>query len=497
MSAREIYDKRRAAEQTYFSGQFRKQDAAGRPLLPFSEAKKYVEKRLNDRVRAALGSAWEDWLVDYVNSREHTRLLALGSGACGMEIALAERFARPYEFECTDINPDILEIGRREASAKRLDLRFSTLDLNFASLERGGYDLILSVNSLHHVVNLERLYLEVARALAPDGRLVVFDACLRDGGRLWPETLPLMRHLWAMLPQCYKINHASRAEPFLEEEFADRDLSVYSFECVRSAAVRPLLHAFFEPEIERDLAAFAWRLTEVTFGDNFDPERQPDRAILDFALELDFDLLDRGQIRAERFLGVYRSKPLDPDWVRYIEGRHYFDSADEQGYELLLQLAPGLLKTPQEEEARLAAEGGRGDVVDAVPADKVLLVCCAPAQIVAEFGDTLTSVLHGAKVTALAVQAQVPGLRWFRPPDEILVWGGRLRDVLPTALRLRRRRLGKTVMLIHGKGFRLARVLGALSGARELSTLRLGCAPAPTTPTRLLRGVLRSHGALA
>ena len=59
--------------------------------------------------------------------------------------------------------------ARREGMADRI--RYLAADFNRPALPRATWDLILFHQSVHHVARLERVYRDVARALAPDGLL--------------------------------------------------------------------------------------------------------------------------------------------------------------------------------------------------------------------------------------------------------------------------------------------------------------------------------------
>ncbi len=50
-----------------------------------------------------------------------------------------------------------------------------TADLNFVTLDRAAFDLIVSSATLHHVINLEHVAAQIAHALAPDGYFFLYD----------------------------------------------------------------------------------------------------------------------------------------------------------------------------------------------------------------------------------------------------------------------------------------------------------------------------------
>src|SRR4029077_12081108 len=71
-----------------------------------------------------------------------------------------------------DVSPGMLSRMRRGMPRS---VRFVRADLNFVRLPRDAYDVIWSSGTLHHLVNLEHLLDEVARALRPGGLFAVHD----------------------------------------------------------------------------------------------------------------------------------------------------------------------------------------------------------------------------------------------------------------------------------------------------------------------------------
>ena len=59
-------------------------------------------------------------------------------------------------------------------------------------------------------VELEQLYDEIQRSLAPDGVLLVNDMIGRNGHRRWPEAGLALRRIWKELPERYRYNPWAR-----------------------------------------------------------------------------------------------------------------------------------------------------------------------------------------------------------------------------------------------------------------------------------------------
>jgi SAM-dependent methyltransferase len=111
-------------------------------------------------------------------------------------------------------------------------------DLNFVRLERDAYDLIVSGETLHHIVNLEHVAGEVAAALAPGGQFFLHDYTGPSGFR-FPE--PQRRVFEAI----YARERRRRPNaPLPPVTWRDVDSGAYSpFEAVRSAETLAALGA--------------------------------------------------------------------------------------------------------------------------------------------------------------------------------------------------------------------------------------------------------------
>lgn len=98
--------------------------------------------------------------------------LACGSGRA--ERALMQR-GICERFDGIDISEKAIEEARRLASAETLHIQYSTGDLNKVVLQPETYDLVVTQNCLHHVLELEHLADEIWKSLRPGGVLWIDD----------------------------------------------------------------------------------------------------------------------------------------------------------------------------------------------------------------------------------------------------------------------------------------------------------------------------------
>ena len=265
-------------------------------------SERHLRRKLNP---FGFGSANEMFKVflerQYRRGGNETRhFVSIGSGNCDLEVQIAGQLvaARCGDFviDCLDLNPAMLDRGRRAAEAAGLSrhLAFIETDLNSWSAAR-GYDAVMANQSLHHMVNLEGLFAEVKRSLLPGGRFIISDMIGRNGHVRWPEALEIVHEYWRKLPPSYRVN---RRTGVYEELFEDWDCSVEGFEGVRSQDILPLLERSFHFELFLPFGNVIDPFVDRTFGPNF-------RA----AAEWDRNFVDQVHVRDELEIGTGRIKP--------------------------------------------------------------------------------------------------------------------------------------------------------------------------------------------
>jgi ubiquinone/menaquinone biosynthesis C-methylase UbiE len=102
---------------------------------------------------------------------------------CGGGVALRGlRHGQRVRYVAADISRDMLVRARRQAStAGRVDIEFTEADIEKMPFTDGEFDLCVCFNGLHCLPNPAAAVREIARCLAPGGRLVG-DAVVRGAG---------------------------------------------------------------------------------------------------------------------------------------------------------------------------------------------------------------------------------------------------------------------------------------------------------------------------
>lgn len=180
-------------------------------------------------------------------------VLELGCGEGTIALELARRGCRVTG---VDLSPARIRRATEAAAEHGLSGRavFQTADLNTLTLEPHRYSCILAHDALHHVLNLEHLFLQVRSALHPDGVFLVMDYC----GMSLPRKVAAAT-LYALLPtykpyrEKWKLR--TRLKGFLANEHEKRSAIAMGdasslhpgspFEEISQSSLPRLLHAMF------------------------------------------------------------------------------------------------------------------------------------------------------------------------------------------------------------------------------------------------------------
>lgn len=226
------------------------------------------------------------------------RILSLGSGHCGQEIAMARRFRRQCEITCTDINQELFGEARRRAAEGGLPLCFEKADLNFMTIAPGAYDMVFAHAILHHVINQESLFDQISAGLAPGGILHVVDVTGKNRRLLWDENERFANKALALLPR--EVTGGLRLEVPRTKK---------GMEGVRQAEILPILRQRFETLFEHLHGAFMrFVCTDERLARCLNPKDPGRRRYLDLLTDIDRSAVANGILRPLEIWGVYRPR---------------------------------------------------------------------------------------------------------------------------------------------------------------------------------------------
>jgi len=264
------------------------------------EAWEFYWKRVSENIQASSGAYGN--LVAYLEKNipedKKINVLSLGSGYCGHEIMMAEQFSREYEILCVDINEDLFKKAREVADGKDLGLSFAVRDLNFIEIPPGKYDLIFAHAVLHHIINLEHLYGQIAGGLTDEGLFHLIEVVGKNRLLIWEENQAVVNKLLDICPAGLVAD--TRIHVTEEEE---------GMEGVRQEEILPLLKDYFYPKYEHLHGAFMrYVCLDERLGKALCPSRTEARKYLDFLIDCDESCVRRKLLRPLEVWGVYRPK---------------------------------------------------------------------------------------------------------------------------------------------------------------------------------------------
>lgn len=298
------YEQHLRGDIDHYSRLFSDEEAQERLLEPAPLSWGEAHDRAYERIRERTGDDPRGHVITKLSRRPGLRLLSLGSGPGGLELAFAE--ATPgSEITCIDVNEELLALGRKRAEEVGLRVSFERADLNTFELTDDDYDYVFCHASLHHLVELEHVARQIRKTLRAGGELLVVDVVTRNGYAMWPETRPIVQQLFRALPAKFRVNHTAYEAPRVDDEIWEADTSEASMECIRSEDILPVLRSHFTELVYVPYWSISRRFFDTMYGPNIDLEQPLDRAHFDWIWELDCHYLDTDRLHPETFFGVY------------------------------------------------------------------------------------------------------------------------------------------------------------------------------------------------
>lgn len=227
------------------------------------------------------------YVENFVNNRKFTKILSIGSGPCAVEMEIAKNFKSDYQWDCIDINENLIRTATDRAKEQGLNLNPIVGDINEVNFEK-EYDLIFAVASLHHFITLEKLFTQINNALKDDGEFVTYEPICKSGIFLYRRQRILLSLIFLLLPSKYRLNHQDYGgEKKLDRFFHEFDRSGWTFECIRSGDIAPLLKKHFKTKHWGRGMTFLRRISDSIYGPNFNLKSTKDRIVANLLCYID------------------------------------------------------------------------------------------------------------------------------------------------------------------------------------------------------------------
>jgi SAM-dependent methyltransferase len=274
---------------------------------------KYLRPKLNSVLGVDSVAAF---YVDHILQRTgsgalpEARILSLGAGDAAMEVEIARdllaKGLRSFRFECMELSPALIDRANRRIQEAGLGAHMQLIqsDLNAWSPGSSGshYTAVIAHHVLHHLVELEAVFANIAAAIGDNGVFLTSDMIGRNGHMRWPEALTMVNALWDTLPDSLKFNH-----PFQHQDktFDNWDCTTEDFfEGVRAQDILPLLLQRYQFEKFLGFGNLPEAFFDRVYGPNFDPSLPAHIQFVDRVEQMNSLLLELGVIKPTMMFAV-------------------------------------------------------------------------------------------------------------------------------------------------------------------------------------------------
>ena len=301
------------AKVTHQIAQYSTEDIHDVPPIYDYWADTHIRPRLNsvfgvDTVR--------DFYVEHIRQRAARtsprviRILSIGAGDAELEVEIARELSSSgfgiFRLECMELSPILIDRANCRIQEARLSEHVTMVpsDLNrwsHAESSGGTYTAVLAHHILHHVVELEALFANVAAAIGNTGVFLAADMIGRNGHMRWPEALTLLNALWDTLPDSLKYNHVFRET---DHAFNNWDCSSKGFEGIRAQDILSLLVQRFQFEKFLGFGNLPDMFCDRFYGPNFDPSLPAHTQFIDSVEQLNSLLLELGVLKPTKMIAV-------------------------------------------------------------------------------------------------------------------------------------------------------------------------------------------------
>jgi glycosyltransferase involved in cell wall biosynthesis/SAM-dependent methyltransferase len=268
-----------------------------------SNAWSYWFKYLSERIwKTSLGAE----ISNFCNLLHNPRILSLGCGYGGHELAVARSLKKPYEIIATDLNGRLFAKAIKEARAHDYNLTFKAIDLNFIEIEADSFDVIYAHAALHHLLNLENIFYEIYKGLRKHGRLIIQDIIGKTQILFWKDNVDFARNLVKQMPAKYKGGVCDLGEivpPYIEPS------TQVGMEGIRQEEIELQVPKYFTPVKMFKYGSFIRIIcTNPIIAKLLDPDREEAREYLESLYNLDLKQIQDGKLRPTEMFSVYQKK---------------------------------------------------------------------------------------------------------------------------------------------------------------------------------------------
>lgn len=287
---------------------------------------KYLRERLNSIIGAdSIAEFYSNALTRVAQRRNEAvqSFVSLGAGACEVEISVTKTLLAKgldsckFNLQCIEISPFLAERAKTKIAEAKLDDYISVIqmDLNDWSPQADSVDAVIANHSLHHMVELEKIFDAIQYSLRKEGAFITNDMIGRNGHMRWPEVKAWIDAMWPMLPERAKYNNQLKR---LEPTFLNYDCSSEGFEGIRAQDILFLLVERFDFERFLAYGGLPDVFIDRSFGHNFNTSSACDRGFIDFVQFLNDKLIAIGEIKPTMMFAEMRLRGYSDCRTQYL-----------------------------------------------------------------------------------------------------------------------------------------------------------------------------------
>lgn len=286
------------------------------PPISYYWSNRYVLPKLEEVMGAtSVVEFYVSHIAERIKRLNHplSKIISLGAGNADLEIQIASELlakgVRSFVVECTELSPILIERANRRIQGAQLSefVRVSQADLNAWEGDT-ACTAILASHVLHHVVELESLFVCISRAIGENGVFLTHDMIGRNGHMRWPEALSLINLLWPTLSDPLKYNSITGK---IDTQYIDVDCSTDGFEGIRAQDILPLLNERFKFEKFLGFGNLTDIFTGRLFGPNFSIDNWDHISFIDNIEQLNELFLEVGVLKPTKMFSVLSNKFTD------------------------------------------------------------------------------------------------------------------------------------------------------------------------------------------
>jgi SAM-dependent methyltransferase len=175
----------------------------------WSRSSENYDSIVHDELRSFRVEAWQTQILSHFPAGKHLRILDIGCGPAFFSIILSAKGHRVTGIDGAD---GMLQRARANVAAARSDAEILEMDANHLDFPDGTFDLLVSRNVTHTLLDHAAAYTEWRRVLKPDGLLLIYDANWHLPGAD-PELRECYRADWRSCIQKYGSDFNGNTDP--------------------------------------------------------------------------------------------------------------------------------------------------------------------------------------------------------------------------------------------------------------------------------------------